>query len=381
VERCHRFKGAILTCRSERGGVYRVQRRNVNTPFRVCAERQHRRSTLELFAAQNVVSSPAVVNGVVYISSGDATSGAGTVYALNASTGALLWSVFRPTAVKSSLAVANGVVYFGDDGGEVSAVNASSGTLLWAYDTADVVQSSPAVANGVVYFGGGRSGTIYALNASTGALQWNYATGRFVQSSPAVANGVVYIGSGDFNVYALNASTGGLLWRAATGNNVPSSPAVANGVVYVGSTDGTVYALNASTGAILWNFDTGVAVDYSPTVANGVLYVCAGDLSGRGIVYAFGVGADLFLRVQPSAMTVQQGDLLTYAFTVWNLGPENADHEVLKRKYQWAPSSTTSASPGRRGSAIALPRHTRGPDKSPATKTAAWLLIRHGQCA
>ena len=41
------------------------------------------------------------------------------------------------------------------------------------------------------------------------------------------------------------------------------------------------------------------------------------------------MGADLFLRVQPSTTTVHQGDLLTYAFPVWNLGPSNANFEVL----------------------------------------------------
>jgi Domain of unknown function DUF11 len=30
--------------------------------------------------------------------------------------------------------------------------------------------------------------------------------------------------------------------------------------------------------------------------------------------------ADLFLRVLPSTTTVHQGDLITYAFPVWNLG-------------------------------------------------------------
>jgi uncharacterized repeat protein (TIGR01451 family) len=39
--------------------------------------------------------------------------------------------------------------------------------------------------------------------------------------------------------------------------------------------------------------------------------------------------ADLFLRVQPSTTTVHQGDLLTYVFPVWNLGPNNAVQEVL----------------------------------------------------
>jgi hypothetical protein len=50
-----------------------------------------------------------------------------------------------------------------------------------------------------------------------------------------------------------------------------------------------------------------------------------------GNLYAFALGkpADLFLRIFPSTTTVHQGDLLTYAFPVWNLGPGNADFEVL----------------------------------------------------
>jgi uncharacterized repeat protein (TIGR01451 family) len=37
-------------------------------------------------------------------------------------------------------------------------------------------------------------------------------------------------------------------------------------------------------------------------------------------------------------MPVQQGDLLTYAFPVWNLGPDNAVHEVLNTQ---VPAGTT----------------------------------------
>jgi glucose dehydrogenase len=54
-------------------------------------------------------SSPAVVNGVVYVGSSDNDS----VYAVNASTGAKLSSLSTGGAVYSSPAVANGVVYFG----------------------------------------------------------------------------------------------------------------------------------------------------------------------------------------------------------------------------------------------------------------------------
>ena len=72
------------------------------------------------------------------------------------------------------------------------------------------VRSSPAVANGVVYVGS-YDGNVYALNASTGAELWSYTTGAALDSSPAVANGVVYVGSLDYNVYRLHATTGAML--------------------------------------------------------------------------------------------------------------------------------------------------------------------------
>lgn len=153
-------------------------------------------------------------------------------------------------------------------------------------------------------------------------------------SSPAVANGVVYVYSEDTNVYALNASTGDKLWSFAAGvADETSSPAVANGVVYISAGGANVYALNASTGTQLWSFTGGNFLVPAPVVANGVVYVSplAFALGGAG-------AADLFLRMQPSTTTVHQGDLLTYAFPVWNLGPENADHEVLNTQ---VPAGTT----------------------------------------
>src|SRR5262245_57088316 len=90
----------------------------------------------------------------------------------------------------SSPTVANGLVDVGDESpGAVYALNAITGAKLWSFTTAGDVESAPAVANGIVYFGGGDA--IYALNALTGATLWIAGTGDFVASSPAVANGVV----------------------------------------------------------------------------------------------------------------------------------------------------------------------------------------------
>jgi uncharacterized repeat protein (TIGR03803 family) len=227
-----------------------------------------------------VTSSPAVVDGVVYVGAEDYS-----VYALSASTGAKLWQFTTGSYVYSSPAVANGVVYVGSADGNVYAMNASTGAELWQFSTgfiAPYVYSSPAVANGMVYVGAdnaysGEANYVLAVDATTGAYRWTFTAGSSVDSSPAVANGVVYVGSADNNVYALNASTGAKLWQFTTGGAVTSSPAVVNGVVYVGSADNNVYALNASTGAKVWQFTTGGAVDSSPAVANGVVYVGSWD--------------------------------------------------------------------------------------------------------
>ena len=61
----------------------------------------------------------------------------------------------------------------------VYALNATTGALLWNYTTGGSVYSSPAVANGVVYVGSDDF-NVYALNAITGAKLWSYATGGFL---------------------------------------------------------------------------------------------------------------------------------------------------------------------------------------------------------
>ena len=227
---------------------------------------------------------PIVADGVVYVSEN------GLLYALDANTGATLWSDEIGTGghvVESSPAVVNGVLYVGSGDGNVYALDAKTGAVIWIYAMRDYSYSSPAVADGVVYIGS-RDSSVYALDATTGALVWNSAISSIggIGSSPAVADGVVYIGSYPANnVYAFNATTGVLVWDYINNQSFHSSPAVANGVVYVGSLDFNLYAFDASTGTLLWNYMTGGQVISSPIVADGVVYAGSGD----GKVYAFGL--------------------------------------------------------------------------------------------
>jgi outer membrane protein assembly factor BamB len=231
-----------------------------------------RNDTLWVFDTQHDIfgPSPSVADGLLYISGGYGTF----LYALNATTGDLVWNHTRATWIASSPAVAYGQVYFGGFDKNVTALNATDGGFLWNYTTMGwLAASSPAVADGVVYIGGGYGDTVLALNASTGDKLWEYLTGGDVHSSPAVANGIVYVGSYDDRVYALNATTGEEVWIYPTGYDVFSSPAVVEGVVYVGSNDNKVYALDAVSGTELWNYPTENWVSSSPAVGDGMVYV------------------------------------------------------------------------------------------------------------
>jgi outer membrane protein assembly factor BamB len=216
-------------------------------------------------------SSPAVANGLVYFGSDDRN-----LYALDASTGQKRWTFQTGGVIRSSPAVANGLVYVGSDDHNFYALDAATSQERWTFQTAGAINSSPAVANGLVYVGSDDH-NLYALDAATSQERWTFQTAGAINSSPAVANGLVYVGSDDHNLYALDAATGQKRWTFQTAGAINSSPAVANGLVYVGSDDHNLYALDAATGQKRWTFQTAGAINSSPAVANGFVYIGSTD--------------------------------------------------------------------------------------------------------
>jgi outer membrane protein assembly factor BamB len=243
-------------------------------------------------------ASPAIASGVVYFSSHTGViSDAGLFSALDASTGAVRWQDQMSVSEDASPVVANGLVYVGA-GGSMVALDASTGAMRWQFHSSDRYNpyfafSTPVVANGVVYADSEGDQSVYALDATTGAVRWRFThplSDNEFPEAPAVEQGLVYVvsarnqvfGSAHSSIDALDASTGAVRWRMHDSTHAYSAPAVADDVVYVGSTAGSVTALDATTGAVRWNSLTGAQADALPAVANGVVYVAYYD----GSVYA-----------------------------------------------------------------------------------------------
>ena len=244
---------------------------------------------------EDVKSSPAVANGILYVGSTN-----DILYALNATDGMQIWSfkITQPgVATVDSPAVANGIVYVDSQStpAYLYALNASTGSEFWRYkmvdDNGDSQWSPPTIANGIVYIGSG-DGHVYALDAYTGTPIWNYPTGSKIESSPAVVNGILYIGSANGCVFALNAANGAKIWIYNTGLGIYSSPAVFNGVVYITSNAGNVYALDAPTGKLLWNYYQASKIPCtddvfnSPSVTGGIVYVTYWEEASLGGIVA-----------------------------------------------------------------------------------------------
>jgi outer membrane protein assembly factor BamB len=226
----------------------------------------------------------------------------------------LLWSFTTGGAVMSSPSIVNGIVYFGSQDHNIYAVDAKYGNKIWSFTTNNTIESSVAVADGKVVTGA-EDGYMYCLDAYTGKMLWKtfvdgnqpvtYGSAVMIRSSPAIVDNTVYIGSLDGHLYAINFTNGIIIWKYQTGGWIKSSPTISNNAAYITSEtpdSGTIYKINAATGTLIWKqalpyehqFTGGYDMIGTPTVADKKVftsanlrtYYCLDDQNGK-IIWNF----------------------------------------------------------------------------------------------
>ena len=97
---------------------------------------------------------------------------------MNPATGAILWQTPDPQSVPDSgfVSVANGVVYADSNastGTNMYALDASTGAILWSFASGGEVRSGAAIVGAQVYWGsgyrGGPNNRLYAFGLPAGA--------------------------------------------------------------------------------------------------------------------------------------------------------------------------------------------------------------------
>ena len=195
-------------------------------------------------------SSPAIENNIVYVGEGVQNK---SVHALNSDTGDVIWKTDTGQHFLSSPAIANGLVYVSSHGYEqgnitnmsscLMALDMKTGSIQWTYQTNKWIDTTPAVLKDMIFFGCDDT-YLYALDAYTGALKWKFKGEHGICSSPSILHDRVYFCDAG-KVYALDTQTGEKIWEYDTSfiDSICSSPVIANGTLYVGDTMGRFYAI------------------------------------------------------------------------------------------------------------------------------------------
>jgi outer membrane protein assembly factor BamB len=222
------------------------------------------------------LTSPVVVNGTVFVGAGK------ELYALDATSGKLLWEFAAQDYISSSATVSDGRIYIADFQ-NLYAVDQRTGVLDWAFPTTISIYFSPVVAGETVLLSNGDK--LVALNVANGKPRWELNIPGEGLIPGAVQGSRVFVKSTS-TLYALDLASGKQLWRAHDLNFI-SLPVVAGDQVYIVSGLGAgtaVSALDANTGHDTWKQGVGSLAKAAPVIAGQSLYVRTTD----GRVLGFG---------------------------------------------------------------------------------------------
>ncbi|MFA6450192.1 MAG: PQQ-binding-like beta-propeller repeat protein [bacterium] len=226
----------------------------------------------------------------------------GTLYALDAYTGAVAWQYVAPEGLGGAPAVAGGRVYFNTVDGQINCLDAATGNLIWQYTTSGTDFGTPTVSDGKIFIGTGYpNNNLLALDAATGAWLWQFYTEQPILTAPAVKDGVVWIGAGNGVFYGVNEDTGALAAQFPTGGLVYfSSPSILGDTVYAtgGEYDRKIYAFSLQTGAPVWSAepvtDSEIVKTSSISSANGKVFISIGYPNQKAVALDAVTGAILW---------------------------------------------------------------------------------------
>lgn len=286
----------------------------------------------------NNPSSPAVVDGVVYICSG------ARLYAVNAETGSLKWRYpaeeYLSAQIKSSPVVGQDLVYFGAGDGKLYAIAKDTGNLAWSFATKGIMNSSPILVDGIIYVGSSDD-HLYALDAVTGQEKWigGFRTRDDVASAPAYLDGLVYFISNDMVMYAAHTTTGKIKWQVRVGNwSAASTPVVSDNNVYMASGN-ILQAFQAKSGRLKWGVKFTNDISTIPAVAGGSAFIA----TRSGEVYAINNMGKLKWKADMGVPTygspIVAGNTVIFGGNKGILAAFDTDTGSLKWKYFVQPSS------------------------------------------
>lgn len=214
--------------------------------------------TVTLPGQHSFTSPPTFADGVVY--TGGSGSG-GTLYAVDAASGAVLWTQPVANGDNSSPAVTADGVYVSYACEQTYAFAPESGDPIWRHDTgcSGGGGRTPVLADGGVWVRDDAGMVPTVLDAADGKVRGTYEASGW---SPAPAfDGRQGYFVDDGVLQERHSRTLATRWKFEGDGQISTAPIVVNGYVYVGSRSGQLWALNGATGQSVWSTDVGASIN------------------------------------------------------------------------------------------------------------------------
>lgn len=239
----------------------------------------------------------ATANGRVYV-----TSVFGTLSALDAATGALIWQQDLGAAAVGAPTVSQGTVYLVARDNQAWALDEETGRIRWQLTGLPSTSgfaggSSVAVDNRIAVFPYS-SGEVIATFRQGGLRLWGgavqgerlgqaYARIGDISAGPVIDGSRVFAGNASGRLVALDAADGRRQWTAEVGAYEPVWPV--GGSLFAVTDRGALVRINAQTGETIWRYQLpyfedirqrrreAVVSHHGPVLAGGLLYVASGD--------------------------------------------------------------------------------------------------------
>lgn len=177
-----------------------------------------------LIVVDGPMTKPILQDGRIYLGTYGTSLGkgrTGSLYALEAATGRVLWSLETEDGIENDLILKDGKIYAGGVAA-FYAVDAATGKVVWTAPLRSDNQWSSQLMDGKLYVSSGRygskgswfSGTVYCLDPGTGKQVWTYDIGgpSPMRGAEGVLVGVKWGTFGGSKLVGLGAVDGKELW-------------------------------------------------------------------------------------------------------------------------------------------------------------------------
>ena len=169
-------------------------------------------------------------------------------------------------------AVVDGIVYLPTGDRRIVALDATTGNLIWEQPTSGPINAPPAVAGDILYIGL-RDSRMLALDRHTGILKWAYEATNPIFAGPLVYEGLLYVTSVDGVLHVVDAATGSFILQTDLGGASFASPAVNNEVIALSTGDNKLVVLDRKTGVRKFAFDLKSASASTPSILDDKVVV------------------------------------------------------------------------------------------------------------